>query len=90
MRKEPDAAYAVACHILGNSYNPHNPMLEHDFYPILKLAYTYEKCDLQTVPLYFESYPILYGGKQHHFPESCGITKEEFENLSHTLDYITP
>ena len=67
-----------AYQIFGNSYNPHDPMLEHDFYSILKRAYMHEKCDLQTVQLYFrEQLDSLWWG-QHHFPESCGIT-EEFE-----------
>ena len=70
-----------AYQIFGNSYNPHDPMLEHDFYPILKRAYMHEKCDLQTVQLYFrEQLDSLWWG-QHHFPESCGITEEEFENI---------
>ena len=68
-----------AYQIFGNSYNPHDPMLEHDFYSILKRAYMHEKCDLQTVQLYFrEQLDSLWWG-QHHFPESCGITEEEFE-----------
>ena len=70
-----------AYQIFGNSYNPHDPMLEHDFYPILKRAYMHEKCDLQTVQLYFrEQLDSLWWG-QHHFPESCGITEEEYENI---------
>ena len=69
-----------AYQIFGNSYNPHDPMLEHDFYPILERAYMHEKCDPQTVQLYFrEQLDSLWWG-QHHFPESIRITKEEFEN----------
>lgn len=56
-------------------------MLEHDFYPILKRAYMHEKCDLQTVQLYFrEQLDSLWWG-QHHFPEGCLITEEGFENI---------
>ena len=47
----------------------------------MKRAYMHEKCDLQTVQLYFrEQLNSLWWG-QHHFPESCGITEEEFENI---------
>ena len=42
-----------AYQIFGNIYNPHDPKLEHDFYPILERAYMHEKCDPQTVQLYF-------------------------------------
>ena len=42
-----------AYQIFGNVYNPHDPKLEHDFYPILERAYMHEKCDPQTVQLYF-------------------------------------
>lgn len=70
-----------AYQIFGNSYNPHAPNLEHDFYPILKRAYMHEKCDPQTVHLYFSKqlYSLWWG--QQHFPEGCSITKEEFENI---------
>lgn len=37
-----------AYQIFGNVYNPHNPKLEYDFYPILERAYMHEKCDPQT------------------------------------------
>ena len=70
-----------AYQIFGNIYNPHDPKLEHDFYPILERAYMHEKCDPQTVQLYFrEQLDSLWWG-QHHFPESIRITKEEFENI---------
>ena len=70
-----------AYQIFGNRYNPHDPMPEHDFDSILKRAYMHEKCDPQTVQLYFrEQLESLWWG-QHHFPESCGITEEEFENI---------
>ena len=31
---------------------------------------------------------IPYGGGQHHFPESCGITEEEFENIVNVTNKI--
>ena len=48
----------------------------------------HEKCDLQTVQLYFrEQLDSLWWG-QHHFPESCGITEEEFENIVNVTNKI--
>ena len=70
-----------AYQIFGNTYNPHDPTLDHDFFPILKRAYMHEKCDPQTVKLYFEEQLASLWLGQHHFPESCGITKEEFESI---------
>ena len=69
-----------AYQIFGNYYNPHDPMLEHDFYRILERAYMHEECDQQTVTLYFGQLLELLWWGQHHFPEGCIITRETFED----------
>lgn len=71
----------MAYEIFGNSYNPHDPKLEHDFYPILERAYMHEECDPQTVRLYVRAQLDSLWWGQHHVPESCLITKAEFERI---------
>lgn len=67
--------------IFGNYYNPHDKEHTNDPYHILELAYTHEECDQETVNLYFnEQVESLWWG-QHHFPEGCLITKEDFNNI---------
>lgn len=74
--------------ILGKYFNPHDPGREHNPYHILERAYAHEKCDQQTVDLYFsEQVEYLWWG-QHHFPEGCIITREEFEETVQTANKI--
>lgn len=77
-----------AYEIFGNRYNPHDPKREHDFYTILERAYMHEECDPQTVRLYIrEQLDFLWWG-QHHFPESCGMTKAEFERIVSVVNKV--
>lgn len=77
-----------AFQIFGGSYNPHDPKCEHNPYHILERAYAHEKCDQQTVDLYFsEQVDFLWWG-QHHFPEGCIITQEAFHQTVCTANRI--
>ena len=51
-----------AYQIFGNSYNPHDPMLEHDFYFILERAYMMKNVTCRQFSLISENSLILYGG----------------------------
>lgn len=74
--------------LFGNYYNPHDPKCEHNPYYILEQAYKHEQCDQQTVELYFgEQVNHLWFG-QHHFPEGCIITKDDFEHTVGTANRI--
>lgn len=77
-----------AFQIFGNSYNPHDPKCEHNPYHILERAYAHEECDQLTVDLYFgQQVDYLWWG-QHHFPEGCIITQEEFDYTVCTAERI--
>lgn len=77
-----------AFQIFGDRYNPHDPKHEHDPYHILERAYAHKDCDQQTVDLYFgEQVDFLWWG-QHHFPEGCIITQEEFHHTVCTANQI--
>lgn len=70
------------------AYNPHDPKREHNAYHILEKAYAHTQCDQQTVDLYFgEQVEYLWWG-QHHFPEGCIITKDDFEDAVRTAHKI--
>lgn len=70
--------------IFGEGYNIH----DYNTYHILERAYTHEECDQQTVNHYFDmQVGILWEG-QHHFPEGCCITQEEFEDAVCTANKI--
>lgn len=69
-----------AYQIYGNGFNPDGSKYNDGSYNILEQAYTHEQCDQQTVDFYFnEQINFLWFG-QHHFPEYCLITHEEFDN----------
>lgn len=75
-----------AFEIFGHSYNPHES--GYDTYHILEKAYMHELCDQKTVDLYFnEQIEKLWWG-QHHFPEGCLITKDDFESIVRTANEI--
>lgn len=77
-----------AYQIYGNGFNPDNSMYNDGSYNILQKAYIHEECDQQTVDFYFnEQINFLWLG-QHHFPEACLITREEFENTVNLIDKI--
>lgn len=74
--------------IFGERYNPHDPKREHNPYYILERAYAHRECDQQTVDLYFgQQVDFLWWG-QHHFPEGCIITQEEFHHTVCTANQI--
>ncbi len=69
-----------AYQIYGIIFNPDDSKYNDGSYNILEQAYTHEQCDQQTVDFYFnEQINFLWLG-QHHFPEACLITHEEFDN----------
>lgn len=77
-----------AFQLFGKSYNPHALEETYNPYHILERAYEHEECDQQTVYLYFcEQLECLWWG-QHHFPEGCIITREEFEDTVDTANRI--
>lgn len=77
-----------AFQIFGKYYNPHDPKCEHNPYHILKRAYAHEQCDEKTVELYFDAQIDFLWWGQHHFPEGCIITHEEFEDAVQTANKI--
>lgn len=77
-----------AFQIFGKNYNPHDPERVHNPYHILEQAYEHPECDEQTVTLYFgKQLEYLWWG-QHHFPEGCCITREEFQDTVDTANRI--
>ena len=77
-----------AFQIFGESYNPHDPERVHNPYHILERAYEHEECDQETVQLYFSKQLECLWWGQHHFPEGCIITREEFEDTVDTANRI--
>lgn len=77
-----------AFQIFGESYQPHDLEEAHNPYHILERAYAHEGCDQQTVTLYFEKQLECLWWGQHHFPEGCTITREEFEDAVKTANRI--
>lgn len=77
-----------AFQIFGEHYNPHETGEEDKPYHILERAYAHEKCDQQTVDLFFNAQVKTLWWGQHHFPEGCLITREEFESTQKTADRI--
>lgn len=77
-----------AFQIFGEYYNPHETGEEDKPYHILERAYAHEKCDQQTVDLFFNAQVGTLWWGQHHFPEGCLITREEFESTQKTADRI--
>lgn len=77
-----------AFQIFGQYFNPHDPKNEHNPYLMLEQAYAHEQCDQQTVDLYFgKQVEYLWWG-QHHFPEGCIISRDDFENTVCTANKI--
>lgn len=78
-----------AFQIFGECYHPHGSEgITHNPYHILERAYAHEECDQQTVSLYFgKQLECLWWG-QHHFPEGCCITREEFDDTVDTANKI--
>lgn len=75
-----------AFQISGFANQPNNP--ENDPCRLLEKAYMHEQCDQQTVDLYFgEQISKLWFG-QHHFPDGCLITKNEYEAIVRTANRI--
>ena len=77
-----------AFQIFGKYYNSKEPEGEQNPYYILEKAYAHDQCDQQTVDLYFgEQVEVLWWG-QHHFPEVCLISREDFEDTVGTANKI--
>ena len=70
-----------AYQIFGNSYNPHDPMLEHDFYPILKRAYMHENVTCRQFSFILENSWIPYGGGSIIFRRVVELQKKSLKIL---------
>lgn len=77
-----------AFQLFGKYYNPHDPECRQNQYHYLERAYAHEQCDQQTVDLYFGEQVNHLRWGQHHFPEGCIITKEDFESTVRTANKI--
>lgn len=77
-----------AFQIFGEGYHTRDWEGEQTPYYILERAYQHEACDQQTVALYFEQQLKHLWWGQHHFPEGCIITREEFEDTVDTANKI--
>ncbi|MCI9079731.1 MAG: hypothetical protein HFH68_12570 [Lachnospiraceae bacterium] len=78
-----------AYQIYGTGFNPDASKYNDASYNVLEQAYMHEQCDQQTVDFYFDEQinNFLWFG-QHHFPEDCLITYEDFVNKIKMADKI--
>ena len=70
-----------AYQIFGNIYNPHDPKLEHDFYPILERAYMHENVILRRFSSISGSSLIPYGGGSIIFRRASALQKRNLKIL---------